>query len=212
AVDKVASSLESLAAEAPDGLTICVADLTKAEDVQRIFDTVIATYGRLDVLVNNAAIGGPRSLRLHEVPIEDFDMVMDVNLRSPLQMTKKALEIMRPQGGGAIVNLASPSGYNATPFVTSYSISKAGVVMLTKATAKEYASEGIRCNAVAPGVTQTPILDALSEEQLNSFAITIPQQRLAQPHEISEAVLFLASDRASYVNGTVLFVDGAGSS
>ncbi|MCK9540805.1 MAG: SDR family oxidoreductase [Novosphingobium sp.] len=208
AVDVNASALADLAREVAVALTI-EADLTEADDVTRIFATMRERFGRLDVLVNNAGIGGPRTLRLHELPLADFDTVMSVNLRAPLAMTQGALALLREQGGGAIVNVASPAGYHAVENLASYSISKAGVVMLTKCTAKEYAAEGIRCNAVAPGVTRTPILEGLPQPHLDAICAAIPQNRVAEPPEIAAMIAFLASDQASYVNGSIHFVDGA---
>ena len=208
AVDMDGGSLEALAAQLALADRI-VADLADDAQVAAIAARVMERFGRVDVLVNNAGIGGPRTLRIHELPLDDFDRVMAVNLRAPLAMTQAVLPTMRAQGGGAIVNLASPAGFHAVQNLASYSISKAGMVMLTKCTAKEYAAEGIRCNAIAPGVTQTPILDALPQPHLDAICAAIPQQRVARPEEIAAMAVFLASDQASYVNGSIHFVDGA---
>ena len=208
AVDMDGGSLEALAAQLALAGRI-VADLADDAQVAAIAARVMERFGRVDVLVNNAGIGGPRTLRIHELPLDDFDRVMAVNLRAPLAMTQAVLPTMRAQGGGAIVNLASPAGFHAVQNLASYSISKAGMVMLTKCTAKEYAAEGIRCNAIAPGVTQTPILDALPQPHLDAICAAIPQQRVARPEEIAAMAVFLASDQASYVNGSIHFVDGA---
>jgi len=211
ATDRDASGLERLAAEVP-GVRICAADIAQAPGVDALFSAIDDMFGRIDILVNNAGIGGPRTLRLHEVALDDYDAVMAANLRAPLALTQAALPRMIAQGRGAIVNLASPAGFHAVPRVGSYSISKAGMVMLTKQTAKEYAADGIRCNAVAPGVTQTPILDDLPEAHLNQIVAAIPQGRVAQPDEIAAMIAYLASDDASYVNGSIVMVDGAAGS
>lgn len=193
-------------------VTTCAADIRQDAGVALLVSRAMDAFGRIDILVNNAGIGGPRTQRLHEVSLEDYDMVMATNLRAPLAMVQAILPHMLAQGGGAIVNLASPAGFHAVPRVGPYSISKAGMVMLTKQVAKEYAADGIRCNAVAPGVTQTPILDDLPEAHLNQIIAMIPQGRIAQPHEIAAMIAYLASDDASYVNGSIVMVDGAAGS
>ncbi|MEZ5709792.1 MAG: SDR family oxidoreductase [Blastomonas sp.] len=193
-------------------VTTCAADIRQDAGVSLLVSRAMDAFGRIDILVNNAGIGGPRTQRLHEVSLHDYDMVMATNLRAPLAMVQAILPHMLAQGGGAIVNLASPAGFHAVPRVGPYSISKAGMVMLTKQVAKEYAADGIRCNAVAPGVTQTPILDDLPEAHLNQIIAMIPQGRIAQPHEIAAMIAYLASDDASYVNGSIVMVDGAAGS
>ena len=208
AVDVYADGLARLRAEVP-GIATSTADIATQSGVEGALDALHAAFGRLDILVNNAGIGGPRTKRLHELALEDYDAVMATNLRAPLALTRAVLPMMMAQGSGAIVNLASPAGFHAVPRVGPYSISKAGMVMLTKQTAKEYAEDGIRCNAVAPGVTRTPILDDLPEAHLGQIVAMIPQGRTADPAEIAAMIAFLASDQASYVNGAVIFVDGA---
>ena len=146
ATDLDAEGLDRLAAEV-SGVRSHAADITDADGVAMLFAAMDDAFGRIDILVNNAGIGGPRTQRLHEVALEDFDRVMAANLRAPLAMTQAALPRMVAQGGGAIVNLASPAGFHAVPRVGAYSISKAAMIMLTKQTAKEYAADGIRCNA-----------------------------------------------------------------
>ena len=208
AADVDAPGLDRLAADLP-GVRTCVADITRADGIAALFAAMIEGFGRIDILVNNAGIGGPRTQRLHELALDDFDAVMAANLRAPLALTQAALPLMIGQGGGAIVNLASPAGFHAVPRVGPYSISKAGMVMLTKQTAREYAAEGIRANAVAPGVTRTPILDDLPAAHLDQIVAAIPQGRIARPDEIASMVAYLASDDASYVNGSIVMVDGA---
>lgn len=211
ATDLDAEGLDRLAAEV-SGVRSHAADITDADGVAMLFAAMDDAFGRIDILVNNAGIGGPRTHRLHEVALEDFDRVMAANLRAPLAMTQAALPRMVAQGGGAIVNLASPAGFHAVPRVGAYSISKAAMIMLTKQTANEYAADGIRCNAVAPGVTRTPILDDLPDAHLNQIVAMIPQGRIAEPCEIAAMVAYLASDDASYVNGSIVMVDGAAGS
>ncbi|WP_260583636.1 SDR family NAD(P)-dependent oxidoreductase [Sphingopyxis sp. PET50] len=208
AADLDAAGLGRLAAEVP-GVRTCTADITAADGVTALFAAMDDAFGRIDILVNNAGIGGPRVKRLHELDLEEYDAVMAANLRAPLALTQAVLPRMIAAGGGAIVNLASPAGMHAVPRVGPYSISKAGMIMLTKQTAKEYAADGIRCNAVAPGVTDTAILDGLPKAHLDQIVAMIPQGRIAQPDEIAAMIVFLASDAASFVNGSIVLVDGA---
>lgn len=208
AVDTNAAGLIGLEASLPSVRSFA-ADITNTIEVEALFAEMMEAFGRIDILVNNAGIGGPRTERLHELSLADFDAVMAVNLRAAVALTQKALPLMMAQGSGAIVNLASPAGFNAVPCLPAYSISKAGMVMLTKQTAKEYAADGIRCNAVAPGVTQTPILDDLPQAHLDQIVAMIPQGRIAEPAEIAKVIGFLASNDSSYVNGSIVFVDGA---
>lgn len=208
AIDANGAGLAALATQLP-GLCVHACDITDARQIDALFAALLDRFGRIDVLVNNAGIGGPRTQRLHELDLAEFDAVMAVNLRAAVALTQKAVALMLRQGGGAIVNLASPAGFTAVPRLPAYSISKAAMVMLTKQTAKEYAGDGIRCNAVAPGVTQTPILDDLPQAHLDQIVAMIPQGRIAQPSEIAQMIAFLASDEASYVNGSIVFVDGA---
>lgn len=208
ATDRDAEGLGRLAADVP-GLVARAADITAADGVAELFAALDAAFGGIDILVNNAGIGGPRVKRLHELDLAEYDAVMAANLRAPLALTQAALPLMIAQGGGSIVNLASPAGIHAVPRVGPYSISKAGMIMLTKQTAKEYAADGIRCNAVAPGVTDTAILDGLPKAHLDQIVAMIPQGRIAQPDEIAAMIAFLASDAASFVNGSIVMVDGA---
>ena len=208
AIDRDERQLAKLGSEFPAIGTLDI-NLSDQDAMPRVLDAFAAKFGQVDILVNNAGIGGPRTLSLHELPLADYDEVMDVNLRVPLRMTQAVLVGMLAQGRGAIVNLASPAGFHAVPNLSAYSISKAGLVMLTKSTAKEYAAKGIRCNAVAPGVTQTAILEGLPQMALDQIVAMIPQGRMAQPHEIAGMIAFLASDQASYVNGSIVFADGA---
>ena len=202
------SARERILAQLPDAkLRIASCDVADWGSVKAMVDEAAAAQRGLSILCANAGI-------YPQTPMEtmdpgEWDRVMAVNLRAPLAMTQAVLPTMRAQGGGAIVNLASPAGFHAVQNLASYSISKAGMVMLTKCTAKEYAAEGIRCNAIAPGVTQTPILDALPQPHLDAICAAIPQQRVARPEEIAAMAVFLASDQASYVNGSIHFVDGA---
>lgn len=207
AVDLTKDNVTALAGEV-DGIVPMRLNVAEPQDIGRFFAEFGERFPALDILVNNAGVGGPRTLRLHELPLADFDAVMAVNLRGALVMTQHALPIMLAAGAGAIVNIASLAAFHATVNCGSYSLSKAGVAMLTKQIAKEYAADGIRANAIAPGVTRTAILEGLPKEHMDQIIASIPQVRTASPEEMAETILFLASDRSSYVNGAVLPVDG----
>ena len=180
-----------------------------------IQDTV-ARWGRLDVIYNNAGIGVGNPVT--QVSIEEWDRIIDINLRGVSFGTKYAILEMLKTGGGSIVNTASDAGLMGTPMLSAYCASKGGVVMFTKATAVEWARLGIRINCVCPGVIRTPILDpmlqmakagGISEDQMWArMGRAHPIGRVGNPEEVAEAVTWLASDRASFVTGVALPVDG----
>jgi NAD(P)-dependent dehydrogenase (short-subunit alcohol dehydrogenase family) len=174
-----------------------------------------ARTGRIDVIVNNAGIaGGPQALKLHQTSIEDFDQVWAVNGRGVFLMCRTALTLMLAQGGGVIVNIASVAGMVAFPERSAYSISKGAVVMLTKSIAVDYAGQGIRCNAVCPGMIDTPMTHwRLQQPELRASVVSrIPQGEVGGVMDVAHAVEFLASPQAGYLNGSTLVVDGAYSS
>lgn len=220
---------ESIARKfAAEGATVVVGDLSGRQDevaesigeraVARELDVADAasvaateewlreTYGRLDVLANNAGINGPAMLT-HEYPLEEFDRVLGVNLRGAFMVQQAGLRLMLDQGG-AIVNTASIGGLYATPTASAYITSKGGVVMMTKTAALEYATKGIRVNAVAPGIIRTPWIDRLDAELVDQLAAQVPQGRIGESDEAANVAAFLASDEASHVTGQVWLVDG----
>jgi len=196
--------------ESARGEAIFVAtDVSRADQVSRLVETAVRTYGRLDIAVNNAGIEG-REAPLADTGEEDFDRVIAVNLRGVNLCMKYEIARMLRQGGGAIVNLSSVAGLVGFEGLSPYVATKHGVVGLTKTAALEYAKQGIRINAVAPGVIRTPMVDrvATTEEEMAEFTAMEPVGRLGRPEEIADAILYLASDAASFVTGTVLVVDG----
>jgi NAD(P)-dependent dehydrogenase (short-subunit alcohol dehydrogenase family) len=186
-------------------------DVRQAEDVERAVGEVVQRFGRLDLLVNNAGISGSeRATTCHETPVEEWDRVHAVNLRGPFLCTKAALPTMLHQGSGHVITIVSVAGMFAVPGRCAYTASKGGALMFTKSLAVDYASRGIRANAVCPGWVQTPMTQwRLDVPELRQDVVgTIPLGRVAQPEEIAEVVALLASDRLAYVTGHAFVVDG----
>lgn len=167
---------------------------------------IAGEFGGLDILANNAGIPGPQA-RIHEYSLEEWDRVFAVNSRGHFLTLQAGIRLMLGRGG-AIVNTASLAGLRATPLTSAYVASKGAVVQLTKAAALEYAADGIRVNAIAPGVVQTPILEAWDEDNLAKIYASVPMGRGADPAEIARVATFLASDDASFVTGQIWAIDG----
>jgi len=181
----------------------------QADDIGRAFQELRDRYPSLDVLVNNAATN-PQFASILDTDMAAFDKVVEVNLRGYFMMSLLAGRWMRDTGGGAIVNVASVNGVRPGLMQGPYSITKAAVIAMTQAYAKECAAFGIRANAVLPGLTDTRFASALTQNAaiLKRFLPLIPAGRVAQPEEIAPAIVFLASDLASYITGTCLAADG----
>jgi 3-oxoacyl-[acyl-carrier protein] reductase len=181
-------------------------DVTSLEDVQKLLDTTVSAFGRLDVLVNNAGI--TRDATMRTMTEDDFDKVIAVHLRGCWNGTKLASLIMREQGAGAIINMSSISGKVGMIGQTNYSAAKAGIVGLTKAAAKEVAHAGVRINAVQPGLIRTAMTEAMPQRAWDQKMTEIPMGRAGEPEEIASVCLFYASDLSSYMTGTVAEVAG----
>ena len=182
------------------------ADVAKEDETQAMVKTVLDTFGRIDILVNNAGITRDNlALRMTE---EEFDAVLDTNLKGAFHCCKAVYRPMMRQRSGRIINLSSVVGLRGNPGQVNYSASKAGLIGLTKSLAKELASRKITVNAVAPGFIDTDMTAALSEQARESLSQTIPMATLGQPEDVAAAVAFFAGDAAAYITGQVLCVDG----
>lgn len=184
-------------------------DLRDFAQADALAARVDAEFGRIDLLHNNAfAIWrGPNGHGLlGDVAQENWDHVLQIGLSSPFRLTRAVLPVMKRNGGGAIVNTSSVAALQAQAHVGPYSVAKAGLAHLTRMIAVEYARDGIRCNGVCPGVIDTPLIVGAPLDA--DFMAGIPLGRLGRPEEIADAVLFLASDRASYITGQLITVDG----
>jgi len=179
------------------------------EQITQTFTQIHETFGRLDILVNNAATN-PQFCNVLDTDLGAFQKTVDVNIRGYFFMSVEAGKLMRQHGAGSIINVASINGVSPGAFQGVYSITKAAVINMTKVFAKECATFGIRCNALLPGLTDTKFASALikNEAILNSALQQIPLQRVAEPSEMAGAVLYLASDASSYTTGVSLNVDG----
>jgi NAD(P)-dependent dehydrogenase (short-subunit alcohol dehydrogenase family) len=199
---------EETAAELGDAVVPFRCDVTEEDQVEAMFAAALDAFGRVDAVLNVAGIGAAAPLA--EVTMDDYDRIMDVDLRGVLLGTKHGIATMLPTGGGVIVNWSSTGGMNATPFpVSLYSAAKAGVIALTKAAAVEYGTQGIRAVAVCPGFIETEMSGGPgAAERLPQLVQGTALKRGGQPEEVAELASFLCSDRSPYLTGAVIPVDG----
>ncbi|GAA6141172.1 3-oxoacyl-ACP reductase FabG [Hydrogenophaga sp. 5NK40-0174] len=183
-----------------------VLDVTQRESVDRVVQKVMATHGRIDVLVNNAGI--TQDARLQKMSEAQFDNVIDVNLKGVFHCAQAVADVMVEQGSGVILNASSVVGIYGNFGQTNYAATKFGVIGFTKTWSRELGPKGVRVNAVAPGFIATPILSSMPEKVIEDLEHRVPLKRLGRPEEIANAYAFLASDEASYINGAVLEVSG----
>lgn len=182
-------------------------NLAKAAEVEQAILQVKEKYGHLDILVNNAGIS--QSTPLYQYTAEEFDKIIDLNVKAVFYTILPAAKIMKEQGGGCIINTSSMVSITGQPAGVGYPASKYAVNGITVSLARELAKDNIRVNAVAPGVTRTDMVAALPEDMLKRVSATIPIGRPGEPEEVANAFLFLASNLAQYVTGEILSVDGA---
>lgn len=186
-------------------------DVSKADDAKRMVGITVQTYGRIDVLYNNAGTSQGMVLTA-ETTEEDWDRVIDVNLKGVFLGSKYVIPVMLDQSGGVIINTASVVGLLASAGLSAYCASKAGVILLTKTMALEYARRNIRVNCICPGAIETPMTAPMipvdPEARPAAMLAQSPMGRMGQPKEIAKAALYLASDDSTFVTGTTLIVDG----
>ncbi len=181
-------------------------DVASLGDVEQMVEAVLEHFGHIDILINNAGITRDRLiLRMTE---EDWDAVLNINLKGTFHCTKVVIRHMSKQRNGRIVNIASVVGEMGNAGQANYSASKAGVIGFTKTIAREFAQRGINVNAIAPGYIETPMTEALPEKAKEELKRIIPMERLGRPEDVAEAVLFLVSEASSYITGQVLNVNG----
>lgn len=181
-------------------------DVATLGDVEKMVEAILAQFGKVDILVNNAGIARDKLiLRMTE---EDWDAVLNINLKGTFNCTKAVVRHMSKQRSGKIVNIASVVGEMGNAGQGNYAASKAGVIGFTKTIAREFAQRGINVNAIAPGYIQTPMTDALPDKAKEELKRLIPMDRLGNPEDVAEAVLFLVSEASSYITGHVLNVNG----
>lgn len=173
---------------------------------EQLVEEVVKDFGTVDILINNAGI--TKDTLLMRMSEEDFDKVIQVNLKSVFNMTKAAQKIMLKQRKGSIINISSVVGVQGNAGQTNYAASKAGILGFTKSVALEMGSRNIRCNAIAPGFIETEMTAALKPEIVEGWRNAIPLKRGGQPEDVANACVFLASDLSSYITGQVLRVDG----
>ena len=182
------------------------ADVSKAEDVDNMVEEAIKQFGKIDVLVNNAGI--TRDILLMRMSEEDFDKVIEINLKGTYLVTKAVTKYMMKKRQGSIINLASVVGVVGNAGQTNYAASKAGIIGFTKSVAKELASRNIRANAVAPGFIETDMTSVLSDSVKENISTQIPLKRMGTAREVAEVIYFLGSDKSSYITGQVINIDG----
>ena len=183
-----------------------VGDVANEDDAQAMIDSLLEKYGQIDVLVNNAGIN--RDKLLSRTKLSDFKAVIDTNLIGAFNMTKFAMKSMQKSRSGVIVNISSISGLHGNIGQANYSASKAGLVGLTKTAAREGALRNIRCNAVAPGMIETDMTDAVSDAAKEKIIAGIPFGEIGRPEDVANLVAFLAGDESRYITGQVICVDG----
>lgn len=185
-------------------------DVSKADQVKHLVDTVVSTYGRLDFAFNNAGVLATGFTA--DIEEKDFDRIMAIDVKGVWLCMKYALLYMKAHGGGVIVNTASEAGLVGTPNAGAYVAAKHAVVGLTKTAAGEYANMNIRINAIAPGAIATPMVLNLPKEAQDVLMDPQPLHRFGTPEEVAEAVIFLSSDKAAFIIGTTLSIDGGATS
>lgn len=201
-VDAAVQQCQAMGAEAVGFLM----DVTQRDMIDAVVSEVKTRFGRIDVLVNNAGI--TQDARLQKMTAEQFDRVIDVNLRGVFNCTQAVADTMVQQGSGVVLNASSVVGVYGNFGQTNYAATKFGVIGFTKTWSRELGPKGVRANAVAPGFVRTPILNSMPDKVIEGMTSRVPLQRLGQPEDIANVYAFLASDEAAYINGAVIEVTG----
>lgn len=186
------------------------ADVSDVKDVKNYVEEAIKEFGQIDMFFNNAGISGS-GVRTLEASEDEFDAIINVNLKGAYYGLKYVGNEMLKTGGGSIVNTASLGGVVGMPTLGIYSATKHAIIGLTRTIAGEYGRDNIRINAIAPGTNKTPMVQAFPEEAIQEMANSVPMGRLGQPEEVADVVAFLLSDQASYIHGAVISIDGGSS-
>lgn len=193
--------------QAEGGNAVAVkADVSKSEEAKNLIQTAVETFGTIDILVNNAGI--TKDMLLMRMTDEQFEQVIDINLKGTFYCLKYASNYMLKQRSGKIINMASVVGLTGNAGQANYAASKAGIIGLTKSAAKELAPRGITVNAIAPGFIQTEMTEALSDKVKDAYIQMIPLKRLGSVNDVANTACFLASEAANYITGQVIQVDG----
>lgn len=183
-----------------------IGDVRKAEDVKSLFGKAIEAFGSVDILINNAGITKDKPMAM--MSEDDWDTVLDINLKGSFLCTKAAAKLMIKKKYGRIINISSVAGAYGNPGQANYSASKGGLIALTKTTAKEFAPRGITCNAVTPGLIESQMTEILPDELKQKYLEKIALGRFGTPEDVANVVAFLASDESAYVTGQVIDIDG----
>lgn len=202
-LEKAKGELETIGCKVA---TTCISDVSKAEDANKLIANTLAVFGRIDALVNNAGVTCDNLLmRMDE---DAWDKVLDTNLKGAFLVTKAVIKPMLKQKKGSIINISSVVGLMGNAGQANYAASKAGLLGFTKSVAKEYGKKGVRVNAVAPGFICSDMTAVLADNVKEQMLSQVPLNRFGQARDVANAVVFLASDKASYITGQVLTVDG----
>jgi 3-oxoacyl-[acyl-carrier protein] reductase len=201
-MDEISSELKEMNAE----FLAYEVNVVNRDQIKNMVDDVVSKWGKIDVLVNNAGITADN--QLVKMPEEDFDKVIDVNLKGVFNCTQIVVPIMSDNGGGVVLNASSVVGLYGNFGQTNYAATKWGVIGMTKTWAKELGKKNIRVNAIAPGFIATPMVKKMPEKVIEMMEGKAPLRRLGTPEDIANAYAFLASEEASFITGTVLSVDG----
>lgn len=202
----ISGAENTTAAEVGDAVVPFHADVTKEADVEAMIERAVREFGRVDAVLNVAGIGAPTPIL--DLDMKAYDEIMDVDLRGVLLGMKYGIRAMLETGGGAIINWSSVGGLNSGLATSVYASAKAGVIAATKTAAIEFGTRGIRANAICPGFILTEIMGAAGAEHFPEMFEKAALKRAGQPHEVAEVAAFLASDRASFLTGAIIPVDG----